>query len=154
MMQILADTLDKKISLLQELIKESEQQAEAVQQAEVDWDAFDAGVERKGKLIEDLTKLDDGFETTFGRLKEELVSNLEKYKALITDMQEKIRTITALSANLEKQEYLNKTLVEKAFADARSKMRDGKRSSKVALDYYKRMNQVNYIDPQLMDRKS
>ena len=51
-------------------------------------------------------------------------------------------------------EERNKKLVETYFSYTRGKIRESKKSVRVASDYYKSMSGTNYTDARLMDRKN
>lgn len=152
-LQMLADSLKKKSSILELLQQESEHQAELVKAEAVDWSVFDASVERKGELIDELNRLDEGFEILYDRIKEGLNKDREAYKAQILEMQALIREVTEKSTNLMATEERNKNLVTNRFAEEKRKFKQQKTSSRVATNYYNSMNKMNYIDPQLMDQK-
>lgn len=151
--EILEKSLHDKIAILDNLLELSEKQKDIVSKPEVNWDEFDKLVDDKGILIERLDLLDDGFESTYNRIKDELNANKDKYKESIQRMQKLISLSTEKSTSLMATESRNKNQVEKAFAAARQKINQSKVNSKVASNYYKAMSKVNFIDPQLMDKK-
>lgn len=149
---VLRDSLIKKDNILADLIDKSEKQAEIVKVDQVDWDAFTRIVDEKGELIDEIMKLDDGFETLYARIKEGLEENKEKYKDIILEIQALVKSVTEKSTNLQAIEYRNKTIIETAFANTRKEIKQSKLGQKAAADYYNKMNKINTIDPQLMDR--
>ncbi|MBR5115682.1 MAG: flagellar export chaperone FlgN [Lachnospiraceae bacterium] len=151
---MMTDSLDKKIELLKKIEEENVKQREALtKQGGPDIDAFDAAVDAKGDIIEELDQLNAGFETLFAQVKAEVDQNRAKYKTEITALQEKIRTITALSTSIQAEEERNKKLVEQTFADARKDIMQGKKSAKAALDYYHSMARSTFTPPQFIDSK-
>ena len=153
-LKVLQESLHKKKEILESILKASEKQRENVSAEEVDWDAFDRGVEAKGILIDQLMKLDDGFQNVYDHVKEELAVNKEQHKAEIVGMQNLIRAVTELGVQIETLEVRNKALIEKRFAEEHKQIKQSKVGSKVAMEYYQKMNKLNVVDPQLMDRKS
>ena len=149
---VLKDSLIKKDNFLTDLISKSEKQAEIVKADQVDWDEFTRIVDEKGELIDEIMKLDDGFETLYARIKESLEENKEKYKDTIIEIKSLVKSVTEKSANLEALEYRNKTAIEAAFANTRKEIRQSKLGQKAAADYYNKMNKINTIDPQMLDR--
>lgn len=149
----LEKSLQEKMELLDSLTVMSEKQKEVVSCQEVDWDAFDKLVDDKAVIVDRLSQNDVGFEVAYDRIKDELNASKDKYKANIERMQSLIRTITDKSTSLMALEARNKDLVEKAFSNARLKINQNKVNSRVASNYYKTMSRVNFIDPQLMDKK-
>jgi len=152
-MQMLADSMVKKSELLTQLIDKTNTQKEVVSAPEVDWDAFDNIVEEKGNLIEELAKLDDGFETLYERIKEELSVNKPAYKTEIAAMQVMIKEVTDKSTELQAMEHRNKSLIEQRFAESKQAIKQSKMGSKGAMEYYQRMNNLKNMDSHLMDKK-
>ena len=152
-MQMLAESLVKKSEILSELITKTNTQKEVVSAPEVDWDAFDAIVEFKGNLVEELVKLEDGFDALYARIKEELTENKAAYKNEIVKMQALIQEVTDKSTELQAMEHRNKALIEQRFAESKKAIKQSKMGSKAAMEYYQRMNNLKNVDPQLMDKK-
>lgn len=152
-MQMLAESLVKKSEILSELITKTNTQKEVVSAPEVDWDAFDKIVEDKGNLVEELVKLDDGFDALYARIKDELTANKAAYKNEIVKMQALIQEVTDKSTELQAMEHRNKALIEQRFAESKKAIKQSKMGSKAAMEYYQRMNNLKNVDPQLMDKK-
>ncbi len=151
-LNVLKDSLIKKEKILDDLISMSEEQAVIVKEKNVNWDKFTEIVDKKGELIDEIMKLDDGFETLFARIKDNLEDKKEKYKDIIAEIKKLVKSITEKSAKLQAIEYRNKTTIEVAFNEARKEIRQSKLGQKAAADYYNKMNKINTIDPQLMDK--
>lgn len=151
-LNILKDSLVKKESILNELLIKSEEQSKIVKSDNVDWDKFAKIVEEKGELIDEIMKLDDGFEVLYDRIKKELDKNKEVYKDIIKEIKTLITSVTEKSANLEAIERRNKVIIEGAFANTRKEIKQSKLGQKAAADYYNKMNKINTVDPQLMDK--
>ena len=54
-----------------------------------DMDSFDEAIEKKEELIQKLEKLDDGFETLYARLAEDIQNNRKQYVTQIKEIQNK-----------------------------------------------------------------
>ncbi len=152
-LNILSESLDKKLQVLQEIQEYNRQQEQVFQSEQVDMEAFDEAIEEKDRLIEKLIRLDDGFEMLYSRLADELKDNRGKYAAQIKQLQEKITQVMELSVSVQAQEARNKKLVEDYFRRSRKEIQQSRRSSKAAYDYYKSMSGANYVQPQFMDSK-
>jgi len=151
-LNMLKDSLIKKEKILSELIIKSEKQGNIVKEKEVDWDEFTKIVDEKGNLVDEILKLDEGFELLFERIKAGLEENKEKYKDIIIEIQMLVKSVTEKGANLEALEYRNKTAIEAAFANTRKEIKQSKLGQKAAADYYNKMNKINTIDPQMLDK--
>ena len=152
-LQMLEQSLDQKKKMLDQLIKLTKDQGKSLEQDPVLWDDFDRLVDQKAELIERLDKMDDGFEKVYERIREELDQERDQHQDRILAIQKKIQTVTDAGASLMAAEQKNKTLVETKMSEEKKKLQQSKVSSKAATNYYRTMNKVNYIDPQLMDKK-
>lgn len=151
-LNVLKDSLFKKESILTTLIDKSEKQADIVKADQVNWDEFTKIVDEKGELIDEIMKLDDGFENLYARIKEGLEGNKDLYKDIISEIKTLIKSVTEKSANLQAIEYRNKSIIESAFANTRKEIKQSKLGQKAAADYYNKMNKINTIDPQMLDK--
>ena len=106
----------------------------------------------KTTLVDEILKLDEGFELLFEHIKEGLEGNKEKYRDIILEIQTLVKSVTEKGTKLEATEYRNKTAIEAAFANTRKEIRQSKLGRKAAADYYNKMNKINTIDPQMLDR--
>lgn len=152
-LQMLDQSLDQKKKMLDQLIDMTNAQKTLLEQESVPWDEFDGLVDKKAELIDRLDKMDDGFESVYSRIQDELDQNREQYKDEIVSIQKKIQAVTNASASLMAAEQKNRTLVETTMYEEKKKLSQNKVTSKAATNYYRSMNKVNYIDPQLMDKK-
>lgn len=150
---ILAESLDKKIQVLTAIQEYNKRQEQVFSAEKVDMDGFDAAVEEKGKLIERLTLLDAGFEIMYEKLSKQLQGNRERYAEEIRALQAKITTITEMSVTIQAQEKRNKQLIEQYFAKERAGIRQSRKTSKAAYDYYRKMSNVSFEQPQYYDSK-
>ena len=154
-LDMLEDSLIKKIEVMKDIQKENEKQKEILKNSnEVDEEAFDKILDAKGNLIDELLRLDDGFQSLFDRVKAEVGENKELYKDQIRRMQELIKEITGLSASIEAEEHRNKKLAEEYFSSARQKMNYSRQTSAAAFNYYRTMNNFKDIPPQFLDNKN
>jgi flagellar biosynthesis/type III secretory pathway chaperone len=150
---IMLQSLKKKIQVLEAIKKLNILQKDLLEDEKADADEFDQTVEDKGKLIEQLEQLDSGFDKLFERVREELQEHKEDYKPQIADMQTAIRTITALSMELQAQEAKNKDLMTRRFVSVKQKAKIVRTNTKAASQYYQNMMQLNHVDPQFLDNK-
>lgn len=68
-------------------------------------------------------------------------------------IQEKITWVTEKSVTIQAQEKRNKALIEQFFTRQREGLRQGRKSSRAAYDYYRDMSQTQVVPPQFMDSK-
>ena len=152
-LSVLEDSLKKKLQILDELTDYTTQQQELLKVEELDYEAFDRLVDQKEPLIQKIMELDQGFETVYDRIKEQLLGNKEQYAAQIRALQSLIGELTDKSVKLQTMEQRNKSAVEQQFRKSREKIRQGRQNKQAALNYYKNMNNANYVPPQSLDDK-
>lgn len=150
---IMIQSLRKKIKVLEEIKKLNEMQKELLENDKSDADAFDKSVEDKSVKIEQLMQLDDGFDQLFERVKSELDANREAYADRIQTMQALIRQITDLSMELQAQESRNKDLMTRKFVSIRERAKVVRTNTRAASQYYQNMMQLGVVEPQFMDNK-
>ena len=151
-LQMMIDSLSKKREILDKIISLNEEQDSILSETELDDNAFDANMKAKGGCIDELDKLDEGFQSLYNRVKEELENNKESYSDEIAAMKTLIRTVTELGAKIEVQEARNKVKVEDMFRRERQEHKEAKRSASMAKSYYQNMNRLS-SEPQFMDTK-
>ncbi len=154
-LDMLEQSLVKKIEIMHKIEQENERQRELLQNPDnVDMQIYNEILDVKGELIDQLLKLDDGFQTLFDKVKAEVGRNKDLYKDQIKRMQQYIQEITGMSASIEATEHRNKKLAEEFFSAERSRMNYGKQASAAAFNYYKTMNNFQNIPPQFLDNKN
>lgn len=152
-LDVLSESLDMKIQVLKDIQKYNEDQKEAFESEDPDMDSFDKAIEEKDALIERIIKLDEGFDSLYKEIAEELKDKKEKYSSQIKSVQEKIRIITEMSASIQAQEARNKNLIEAYFTKQKNGIKKNRVSSKAAFDYYKNMSGMNLPPASIMDSK-
>lgn len=150
-LEILTDSLKKKSKVLDEIMQYNSDQENLLRQESISLEELDANMELKDGLIQKLVQLDDGFETLYERIKEQLLTQKDQYKAQIGQMQELISEITEKSVSIQAQEARNKGMIENYFARERGQLRQSRQVSKAAYGYYKSMS--NGVSSQLLDQK-
>lgn len=150
---ILTESLRKKIQILDELQRICEYQGKVLEETPIDYEKFDMYVDDKDICISQLTRLDEGFEQVYDKVREELQGNKDIYADWIREAKELITQITEKSVAIQTQESRNKLAVENAFRKERENMGKGKKSMRAAMDYYRSMNRSNVVTSQYMDKK-
>lgn len=151
-LQILDESLAKKLTVLAELISLTDEQTEVLKAEAFDEDAFNDLVVEKGELIEKLEQLDEGFQLIYDRVSEQLGENPKQYSEDVQKLQVKIRMILDQSTSLERKEASNKSLVVSKFAALKKEVRQVRKSRDSATNYYKSMNRISEA-PVFMDTK-
>lgn len=152
-LQVLEESLRKKVNVLEKIGELNSRQEQILKSNPVQEENFDQSIEEKGILIEELSRLDDGFESLYGNIREQLLAGKERYKQQIEVIQKLIANVTEKSVSIQAQEARNKLLADKFFSDRKQELQKGRKSSKAAMDYYRNMSQSQVVMPQFMDRK-
>lgn len=152
-LSIMLQSLRKKEEVLDEIIRLDDVQKETLTDAARTADEFDRTVEDKSACMEQLEKLDSGFEKLYAQVKQELEGNREEYAEEIRMIQEKIRSITDKSVRIQAQEARNKDLMERKFAEVRKQAKDMRKNSRAITEYYQTMKGPVSLEPQYLDGK-
>ena len=152
-LQILIESLEKKIIVLDQIIDMDKRQAEISAHQPMDMEAYDEVVEEKDKLVDEINRLDDGFSSTYELIGDEVKNHPQQYREQVLKLQELIRAAVDRGVTIEAQEKRNRAALENVFRMKRQEIKKLKTSASAATRYYKSMSRINDIDPQLMDKK-
>lgn len=150
---ILKDTLNKKLSVLQALLEATGRQTQIAEAEDFDLDEFETNMNQKDVLLEQLEELDEGFDRVFQQIRRELAENTDIYKDDVLMCQELIRRCTDLGVEIQAAEERNRQRLEVVFSVQQKKLRQVKTNSKTVSSYYKTMNPVQSSDSYFMDQK-
>ena len=120
---------------------------------EPDFDRFDSYVAEKGKLINELNALDNGFETLYERVSDALKENKKDNADRIARLQDLIREITDKSSSLQSQERTNRELMEDYFQNAREQIGKGRNSLNAAYSYFQAQRGTGSSESLYVDSK-
>ena len=143
---ILSESLDKKLEVLRKIQEYNRRQEEVFSAEKVDMSLFDDAVAEKQRLIDEVVRLDDGFEIMYEKLAGELEGNRQRYAAQIRELQAKVAKVTELSVSVQAQEARNKKLIESYFAKERANIGQRRKSARSAFDYYKSMSSTFFMN--------
>ena len=152
-MDMLVECLEKKNQILDKLTELNKKQTNLIQDEDFSLSEFDKCVDEKGILIDNILKLDSGFEGLYNKVGKTVADNPSEYKEQLSKMQKLITQITEKSVSIQAEEERNKKLIESRFSREKSRIKSGRSQSRVALDYYNNMNKLNHVDSQFWDKK-
>ena len=151
---MLRESLEKKADILEVLLIRNKEQAAILKDPNTSPDDLEKNMNMKSELIDRIIMLDDGFEQLFKRVKKILDEDRATYADEIRIMQDLIRRITELTADVEASEYKNKEYAKTRFANIKKDLREVKKSGDVVSSYYKNMMAHNKVDdPAFLDKK-
>lgn len=153
-LQIMIDSLVQKEELLKQIVDYNEKQQAIITAAEFDDEAFEQNITDKGELVEKILKLDEGFNSVFNRVKDEVQQNKTKFRQPLQRFKELVAAVTDLGVRIQAQELRNKQLVEKRFAQMRKELNNAKRVTSKANAYYKNANKLNNYESHFLDQKN
>lgn len=151
--QIMIESIEKKLAVLDEVAVLNKRQLEASSAQPFDLEVYDEIMEEKGKLIDELERLDEGFTSTYELVKDDVKENPGQYRDKVLQLQELVRRAIDKGVEVEVQEKRNRKSLETAMAMQRKELRQKRVSQSAALKYYKANSKINSVDPQLMDKK-
>ncbi|MBO5617644.1 MAG: flagellar protein FliT [Pseudobutyrivibrio sp.] len=151
---MLRESLEKKADVLRVLNIRNKEQEAILKDPNSTPDDLEKNMNMKSELIERIVMLDDGFEQLFNRVKAIIEADRDTYADEIRLMQELIKKVTALTADVEASEYRNKEYAKTRFANVKKEVREIKKSSDVVSSYYKHMmSPQTTADPAFLDKK-
>ncbi len=151
---IMKESLDKKVDLLEQLQGLNLEQKNILEDYDSSPQDLEENMDKKSTIIDRLDKMDDGFQSLYDKVKEELNSNKEAYADDIRSMQTLIKMIGDLSVDVQAKEMQNKELAKQRFSYVRTQIRETKHGQKAVASYYaSMMNNTGYEGSQFWDKK-
>lgn len=145
--------LEKKIDVLELIKAKNEEQKTLLSEEDPDIDKWDLLTDSKGKLIDELNLLDDGFEEVYQHVKDVLTTKVNEYSSDIQYIKKLIRRLTDLSMDIQAGEARNKEMAEYHFARLKKRGKTITQSNRAAKLYKDTMQRVNMVDPQFFNEK-
>lgn len=152
--QLLIDTLEKKKSILMQLMNITEQQESLISSDPFDDNLFEQMIEIKDDQIKNLLKLDEGFERVYESVKSILSTEKDRYKDQILSLKDLILDVTDLSIKLQALEKRNKAKIEFLFAQKRKDIKESRKSNRMVTNYYKSIGYQGAPESIFYDKKN
>lgn len=154
--QIMVESLKKKSELLDRIIDKNKSQTNCIEgkeYEEVNWDSFNVLMTEKEILIDRINTMDEGFQSLFDRVKEQLEEDKSKYADSIEQMKQLIGEVTDKGVEIRTGEERNRAMIEKIMGGQKKMIRKNRNSMKVAQSYAQTMQGGAAVDMMLMDKK-
>ena len=151
--QILLQSQYQRQDILNKLLDLTKEQEEALKDPSLDSDVFVKIIDKKGKHISRLEKIDSGFAKLYEKVKDELANNKEKYEKEIKELQDTIKSITDLSMELQVKESNNKIKLQSYLETKRREIKNFNKSKSTASSYHKNINRQSDVPSYFFDRK-
>lgn len=152
-LQLLIEVLEKKEGILQQILDKSRHQLKAAEEETLDVERFDRLVDDKMDLLAEMEKLDQGFDKTYQRIREELLERKDEYKKELAALQNLITKGVDLGAQISAAEGRTKDKLSVSLMKSKKELAQKRVSSKVATDYYKTTNNLKHVDTFFLDKK-
>ena len=152
-LELLEQNFLSKRKVLDQLQGVYDKQSVLLESTSINIEIFDDCMEQQEQLLQELICLNEDADRLYGRLSLEeslLDGTYDKKISYLKSVMSQLMDKTVL---LQKMEQSNKQKLEEYFQNERKNLGTGRRSSKVALDYYKNMSRSNVVPPQFMDQK-
>lgn len=150
---LLRDILVQKEAILDALRVLTEGQNRILSKDEVNMDEFEEILPKKEKLINQLSRIDQGFSDTYVKVQGELQQNRETYREQVLQLQSLIRSITEKSVQLQALEQQNKSKFEVFLSGKRKQIKDFKVNSRTVSKYYKNITGQTSGESYFMDKR-
>jgi len=151
--RMMLDILNKKESGLRALLEATTAQEQILKREEFDEEAFTELIKQKREQLRKVEEFDNGFQSIYNRVAEEMLHHKEDYKEQILEMQGLITRITDLGVKLSALEEKNKNMLETRFREKKQSIRQFKVSKETANKYYKNMIGMQTGASYFMDQK-
>jgi len=151
--RMMIDVLSKKEVHLEKLLELTTEQEALLKKEEFNEAEFALLIEKKSENLRKLDEFDNGFQSIYNRVAEELKNNKDEYKEQILEMQTLITRVTDLGVKLSALEEKNKNALELKFREKRQDIRQFKVSKQTADKYYKNMIGMQTGASYFMDQK-
>lgn len=152
-LQLLIESLEKKEEILKQILSISKAQYDLATEEEFQPEAFDKLVDDKDALLQDMEKLDEGFDRTYQRIRDELPDKKDMYKDEILSLQKLIKGTVDLGAQIHASEARAKDKVASAILKSRQEFTQRKSNARMVSDYYKTSNNIKFVDSLFLDKK-
>ena len=152
-LELLIQSLKKKLLLLNQIIVLNQQQKEMLMDENLDPDTLDVNVREKDELISQVTQLDDGFDEVYAHIKDLMERDHSAYEDQLEQMRELIRLIMAKDASVRAEEQRNYELAQRKFVNVKKQVREIKASQKMVNSYYQTMMRQKPGESMFLDNK-
>ena len=151
--EILKQSLTKKIELLDTIMALNVLQKDMLENPDLDPDELEENLNRKADLVEQLSKLDDGFSQIYDRVRVDLTENRRAYSEDIAQMRRDITAIMDKSTAIQSQEKRNQVLMQQKFTSVKKQIKEVKKSRQAVNSYYRNMMKMGAPEAAFLDDK-
>ncbi len=139
---MMVDSLNRKKRILEFILRKTKEQEALLKDDEMDPNRFQAIIDEKGEQIDDLNKIDEGFDTLFSYVKKEINENRMAYRTQIEQMQKLIGEVSELGIQIQALEHQNSGHFKVYLANQRKSIREFHVNNRTTTSYYQNMANV------------
>ena len=137
--RMMVDVLKRKEKILQQILEQTKEQEVILKQEDVDYDRFQELLDEKGRQIDELNQIDEGFDALFKKVEKEITVHKENYLTEIVTMQKLISAVSDLGLRIQALEAQNSERFKIYLASKRKQIHDYHVNSQTASRYYQNM---------------
>lgn len=150
---MLNESLQKKLIIMQQILELTKQQDSCFQEEQEVVETMEHYVLEKEPLIQQLSKLDEGFDLVYAKIKTYVLDNTKEYSAEIKKLQESILEVTSLSVKIQTLEQGIKRKFELYLTSKKKEIKQFKINNQTATNYYKNMTGQPQGESYFIDKK-
>ena len=139
-LELMKDSLVKKEKILDALLEFTKEQESLLGETDFDDDAFDDLITKKSCLIEEINKLDEGFDLIYKRIADKVKTEPALYKENIEKLQEFIRNLVDKGVEIETAERRNQIKFDMKVSKSKDKIKSYNLNSSAVTKYYSNMS--------------
>lgn len=136
---MMVDSLSRKKRILEFILQKTREQEILLKDDEMDPDKFQAIIDEKGEQIDELNKIDEGFDTLFSYVEKEINENRMAYRTQIEQMQKLIGEVSELGIQIQALEHQNSGHFKVYLANQRKAIREFHVNNRTTASYYQNM---------------
>ena len=150
---IMQQSLERKYDYLKEILDITKEQSELIKNDSLEDDVFEATLDRKEILINNINEIDKGFTAVYDKVRGEVLEDRQLYRNQLLKIQELIKKCVDLGMEIEALEERNRAGIERKLSMGFKGVKQAKQSKSVASKYYQSMANGYVNDSLLYDRK-
>lgn len=136
---MMVDVLRRKERILSDIYERTKEQEWLLKEENLDQERFQDTLKDKGKLINELNEIDEGFDALFRKVEQEIIAHRDAYRNRIEEMQKYISAVSELGIQIQALESQNSKHLKVYLASQRRRIREFHVNNKTASSYYQNM---------------
>lgn len=150
---MLNESLQKKKAIMQQILELTMQQNLCLHEEKEVVETMERCVIEKEPLIQQLSKLDEGFDLVYAKVKSYVLDNTKEYATELKKLQESILEVTSLSVKIQTLEQGIKLNFELYLSSKKKEIKQFKVNNRTASNYYKNMTGQPQGESYFIDKK-